>query len=325
MTQTQTKTKLATAIDVNPNDVHAIMLTPQNLLDSEVCGLKVSEWVEDTISVFEKTRVGIKKGDDIVGIVKDNAGEKKYCLVVYADTPLLKRETIMQALSFTATYKHKVVQLPRGWIFEIQYIKGGGDIKSTAIPNLDEEDFTIAFNHSQIATITTFMRGRINEKHLTNGVHITDPYNAYIDASVQIGAGTRIGPGVVLRGDTVIGKNCRITNFVEIKKSKIGDGTKISHMSYVGDATIGNNCNIGCGVVFCNYDGKKKHHAKVGNNVFIGSNSNLVAPITLGDNAFIGAGSTITQDVPASALALARARQAIKEDWTNKGGENNEG
>jgi len=324
MTKTATQIKTGFApqvkprtVDVDEKDVFAIMLTPHNLFAGEICGLKVGEYVEEVISVFENARVEIKKGDDVLGIVKEHAKDKKYCIVVYADTPLLKRETISQALSFTATYNHKVVQLPRGWVFEIAHVKKGGDVKTITMPNLDEDDFMIAYNHSQVANISTFMRGRINEKHLSNGVYITDPYSVYIDAKVTIGAGTKIGPGVVIRGETSIGKNCRITNFVDIKKSKIGDGTKIAHMSYVGDAEIGKNCNIGCGVVFCNYDGKQKHPTIVGDNVFIGSNSNLVAPISIGDCAFIGAGSTITHDVPGAALALARARQAVKENWRN--------
>jgi bifunctional UDP-N-acetylglucosamine pyrophosphorylase/glucosamine-1-phosphate N-acetyltransferase len=108
---------------------------------------------------------------------------------------------------------------------------------------------------------------------------------------------------------------------VEIKKSVIGEGTKVSHMTYIGDGVVGKNCNIGCGVIFCNYDGKEKHQTTIGDNVFVGSNSCLIAPLTIGDSAFIAAGSVITDAVPADALAIARARQAVKENW-NKG-ENN--
>jgi len=317
----ETKFEVEVAPDVDAKDVSAIVLVPQNLFDVEVCGQKVSAWVKETVSVYDTKIVDIKRGDDIIGIVKENA-DKKYCIVVYADTPLLKRSTLEQALSFAATGENKVVQLTRGWVFEVEHVKKGEHILSVAMPNLDAEDFLVAYNHSQIATITTYARGRINEKHMENGVFITDPYNVYIDAQVKIGAGTKIGPGVVLRGDTIIGKDCRITNFVEIKKSKIGDGTKISHMSYIGDATIGKNCNIGCGVVFCNYDGEKKHSSTVGDAVFIGSNCNLVAPISIGEKAHIMEGSTITHDVPGDALAMGRAKQAVKENWRNTSPEN---
>ncbi|MDR0462352.1 MAG: hypothetical protein LBG88_03420 [Christensenellaceae bacterium] len=323
-TKFETKTKVVAAVDVDADDVFAIILVPQNLIDVDICGFKTNEWVKQSVSAYKSIAVEVKRQDDIIGIVKQHAGDgnKKYCVVVYADTPLLKAETIEQALSFTATYKHKAVQLPRGWVFEVDYIKTAEHVKSVHMPSLDEDDFLIAYNYVQIATITTYFRQRINEKHMSNGVYITDPYAVYIDAQVKIGHGTKIGPSVMLRGATEIGKNCTMLNAVEIKKSKIGDGTTIKHMTYVGDAEIGKNCNIGNGVVFCNYDGKKKHPTTVGDNVFIGSNCNLVAPLTIGDNAFIAAGSTITQDVPAAALAIGRARQAIKEDWNGPKEEN---
>ena len=114
----------------------------------------------------------------------------------------------------------------------------------------------------------------------------------------------------------VIGKKCRIGDYVELKNSVIGDGCKISHLSYVGDCEMGESCNIGCGVVFVNYDGKDKFKTRVGSNVFIGSNSNLIAPLDIGDGAFIAAGSTLTDSVGGGSLAIARARQVNKPDWT---------
>lgn len=154
---------------------------------------------------------------------------------------------------------------------------------------------------------------------IDGGVRFVDPSTVYIDGNVTIGAGTKIGPGVILRGDVVIGQNCRVTNYVEIKQSTIGDGTKISHMTYIGDAVVGKNCNIGCGVVFCNYDGREKHQTTIGDGVFIGSNVNLVAPVTIGDGAFIAAGSTITDDVPEWAFAIARGCQSIVDKWNDGG------
>ena len=121
-----------------------------------------------------------------------------------------------------------------------------------------------------------------------------------------------IGPFARLRPKTFIGKGCKIGNYVEVKNSIIGDNTKASHLSYIGDADIGQNCNIGCGVVFCNYDGKEKHHSIVGDNVFIGSNVNIISPIKIESDTLIGAGSTITEDVPENSLAIARARQENK-------------
>lgn len=121
-----------------------------------------------------------------------------------------------------------------------------------------------------------------------------------------------IGPNAHLRNGTQICDNVRIGNFVEIKNSLVKEGTKIAHLTYVGDAQIGKNCNLGCGVVFCNYDGKQKHKTTIGNNVFIGSNVNLIAPINIGDNSFLAAGSTITKDVKENSFSIARVKQIDK-------------
>jgi bifunctional N-acetylglucosamine-1-phosphate-uridyltransferase/glucosamine-1-phosphate-acetyltransferase GlmU-like protein len=311
------------AVEVGEAETFAIVLVPQNLMDVDICGRKTSEWVVEAVTGFEHSKVNIKKGDDVVGIAKVCVpAAKKYCVVAYADTPLLTRATIDQALSFCATYNHKVVQMPRGWVFDMDYLRHAENINATAAPNLDETDFTILYNYGRAATITSHMRGRINDKHMENGVFITDPYNVYIDADVKIGKGTKIGPGTVLRGNTEIGENCKLINFVELKNAVLGNNVTVKHMSYVGDTTIGDDCNVGCGVVFCNTDGKRddagktvKYQSRVGRGVFIGSNSNIISPVEIGDNAFVAAGSTITENVPDGALALARARQAVKENY----------
>lgn len=143
--------------------------------------------------------------------------------------------------------------------------------------------------------------------------------NAKIDSSrlynSSIGDGTTVGPFAYIRPNTVVGKNCRIGDFVELKNCVIGDGSKVSHLTYIGDAELGLDCNVGCGVVFANYDGKNKFRSVVGNRVFIGSNANIVAPVEIADRAFIAAGSTITNNVPTQALAVARARQTLIPSW----------
>lgn len=128
----------------------------------------------------------------------------------------------------------------------------------------------------------------------------------------DIGENVSVGPNAHLRMNTQICNNVRIGNYVEIKKSIIGQGSKIAHLTYVGDAQVGKNCNLGCGVVFCNYDGKLKHKTIVGDNVFIGSNVNLIAPINLGDNSFIAAGSTVTKNVEDDTFCIARTKQQNK-------------
>lgn len=121
--------------------------------------------------------------------------------------------------------------------------------------------------------------------------------------------GANIGPYSHLRPQAQIGKNVHIGNFVEVKKATLGEGTKAGHLAYIGDATLGSEVNVSCGVIFCNYDGKAKHQATVGNHVFLGSNANVVSPVTIDDDAFVAAGSTVTEDVEAGALALERAEQ----------------
>lgn len=125
-----------------------------------------------------------------------------------------------------------------------------------------------------------------------------------------------VGPYAHLRTGSVIESGARIGDYVEIKNSRIGSGSKVSHLAYVGDAEIGNDCNIGAGVVFANYDGRDKRRTRLGNKVFVGSNSTLVAPLEIGDCAFIAAGSVITSDVPARALAICRGVQTVKENWS---------
>jgi bifunctional UDP-N-acetylglucosamine pyrophosphorylase/glucosamine-1-phosphate N-acetyltransferase len=134
----------------------------------------------------------------------------------------------------------------------------------------------------------------------------------------KIGDYTTVGPYAYIRPESEIGKHARIGDFVEIKKSTIGDNTKVSHLTYIGDAEVGSGCNFGCGTVTVNYDGKKKYRTKIGNNAFIGCNTNLVSPVEVEDNSYIAAGSTITEKVPKGSLAIARAKQVNKEGWVEK-------
>ena len=130
-----------------------------------------------------------------------------------------------------------------------------------------------------------------------------------------VGENTTVGPYAYLRPNSNIGNNVKIGDFVEVKNATIEDNSKASHLSYIGDAHVGKNVNIGCGVVFVNYDGKNKFKSVVKDGAFIGSNSNLVAPVTVEEKGYIATGSTITEDVPQGALAIARQRQVVKEGW----------
>jgi len=132
---------------------------------------------------------------------------------------------------------------------------------------------------------------------------------------VVVGNDVNIGPYAYLRPGTVLEDQAKVGDFVELKNSRIGKGSKVPHLSYIGDSQVGSSVNIGAGTITCNYDGKAKHQTVIKDGAFIGSNTNLVAPVTVGEHALIGAGSTITDDVPGWALAIARARQVVKENW----------
>ena len=134
----------------------------------------------------------------------------------------------------------------------------------------------------------------------------------------EICDGVTLGPYVHLRPGTTIGNNVKIGNFVEVKNSNIGEGSKLPHLQYIGDTDMGSGVNVGCGTVTCNYDGKQKFRTKIGDNAFIGCNTSLVAPVTVEEGAYIAAGSTITKDVPKDNLAVARARQTNIEVWNDK-------
>ena len=191
---------------------------------------------------------------------------------------------------------------------------------------------------------------KIRNKFMTKGVTLVAPDTVFLSANTKIGKNVIINPYVVIgsnvkignnveilsfthiesakiennvkvgpfsriRSGVVLSKGSRIGNFVEIKNSRVGSGTKINHLSYVGDATIGKSTNIGAGTITCNYDGKRKYRTKIHDEVFIGSNSSLVAPVTIGEKSVVGAGSVITKNVRKKSLALTRAQQIEKKNY----------
>ena len=134
----------------------------------------------------------------------------------------------------------------------------------------------------------------------------------------KIGNHVKVGPYAHLRPESSIGNNGKIGNFVEIKKTELKENSKVSHLSYIGDAHVGSNVNIGCGTITVNYDGKHKYVTTIEDDSFIGCNSNLIAPVTIGRGSYVAAGSTITKDVPEDSLSVARARQTNKEGYASK-------
>jgi bifunctional UDP-N-acetylglucosamine pyrophosphorylase/glucosamine-1-phosphate N-acetyltransferase len=174
------------------------------------------------------------------------------------------------------------------------------------INTLIEGDVSLG-NNTTIAANCSIKNSKI-------GDNVTILANCVIEDSV-INQGASIGPFARIRPQANIGEDVKIGNFVEIKKSIIGKGSKVSHLSYVGDTTMGSEVNIGAGVITCNYDGVNKHQTIIGDGAFIGSDSQLVAPITIGKNATIGAGSTITSDAEEDQLTLSRSKQRAFPNW----------
>jgi len=185
----------------------------------------------------------------------------------------------------------------------------------------------------RIGAGTEILPGTILRKNTVIGVNCTIGPNALLEQAVigngvtvnasqiyesSVGDKTNIGPFAYLRPHCQIGSDVKLGDFVEVKNSVVGDGTKVSHLTYIGDSDVGKRINFGCGTVTVNYDRAKKHRTTIGDDAFIGCNTNLIAPVTVGEGAYIAAGSTITDDVPSQALSIARARQINKDDWASR-------
>lgn len=176
-------------------------------------------------------------------------------------------------------------------------------------------------------------RGNIIKGNTIIGDNVTILENNYIEDCIigentkieyshlcgaSIGNGVSIGPYSRIRRDTIIGDNCKIGNFVEVKNSSVGNNTKASHLAYIGDCDIGSNCNIGCGAIFVNYNGKEKNRSVVHDNVFIGSNVNVIAPVNISSGSYICAGTTITIDTDVNDFVIGRVRETIKPGYSTK-------
>src|SRR5918999_1454158 len=156
---------------------------------------------------------------------------------------------------------------------------------------------------------------RIVDSQLADRVTIN---NFCLIVGARVADGAQVGPFAHLRPETRVGEKARIGNFVELKKTTLGPGSKANHLAYLGDATIGAGVNVGAGTITCNYDGEKKHPTVIEDGAFIGSDSQLIAPVRVGKDAYVAAGSSITDDVPAGSLAIARGKQVNKEGWVAK-------
>ena len=136
----------------------------------------------------------------------------------------------------------------------------------------------------------------------------------------KVGESTKIGPFAYIRPNSFIGNHCKVGDFVEVKNSSLGDGSKAAHLTYIGDSDIGRDVNVGCGVIFVNYDGRDKYRSTVKDGAFIGCNTNIISPIVVEEDAYIGAGSTVTTDVPKRSLYVSRAKGRVIEGWVERKG-----
>ena len=274
------------------------------------------------------------EGGNIKGIVeeKDTTSEEKEIKEINAGIYCFDIEELFSALE---KIKPNNAQ-GEYYITDVIKIMNDKGLKTGAVIVEDNTEILGINDRIQLEMLTKVLQMRINTEHMKRGVTIEDVNNTYIYDNVKIGMDTVIHPNTTIKSDVEIGEDCeigpnayiregcrlankvKIGSFVEIKKAIIGEGSKVPHLSYMGDCEIGERCNIGCGTITCNYDGLHKSKTIIGNHSFIGSNTNLVAPVTLGNETFVGAGSTITEDVPDYALAIARQRQTNKEDWNKK-------
>lgn len=272
----------------------------------------------------------IRKDNQIYEIIEDkeaNEAEKRV-LEVNAGVYCFDIKELLDII-------HKLQQSSIGLYYLTDVIKmmNTKGLNTTGVLVEDNTEILSLNTKVQLEMLTRILRIKINTRLMNNGVTIEDTNTTYIYDDVEIGMDTIIYPNTTIKSGVVIGENCKIGpnayiregckladnvkvgSFVEIKKTIVGEGSKIPHLSYMGDCEIGTKCNIGCGTITCNYDGTNKSKTIIGDNAFVGSNVNLVAPVKIGNNVFIAAGSTITEDVPDYALAIARERQINKEDW----------
>ncbi len=323
--------------------------TLEALLDghgSALCTVLTAE-----VGAAEATRRGygrvVREGDRVARIVEHaNASEAERALGeintgVYAFDAAWLLDEVVPALK-----PHP----PKGEYYLPDAVAAAAALgRLSAVVCADPEEVTGVNDRAALADATAVLRARIARRHLLAGVTLEDPTATWIDDTVVlaedvtveagvvlrgstrvgrdsilrahsvledavVGEGVSVGPFARLRQGTVLGAGARVGNFVETKNARLAEGVKAGHLSYLGDCAIGPDTNVGAGTITCNYDGFAKHHTAIGAGVFVGSNTALVAPVSVGDGALVGAGSVITADVPGNALALGRGRQAVFED-----------
>ena len=266
----------------------------QHLFDKSILGLTSAEWIVCRIGKYFKKVV-----------FEQEYGNQKDCVYVSWFNTLVDQNTManddgIRLCDDTFVYIQEVLQ---NFVLDC--------LVSQGVVLHGRQGLTIDYTAKIDSGVQIFAPNVICGKtHIKSG-SVVFPY-CFLQ-SCQIGSDCQVGPFATIRKDCVVGDSCRIGNFVELKNSVIDDRVKVAHLAYVGDAQIGHDTNVGCGVVFANFDGKNKHKTIVGNNCFLGCNSNLVAPLCIDDGCFVAAGTTVTNDLAKNTFAIGRARQITKD------------
>ncbi|HSG79741.1 MAG TPA: NTP transferase domain-containing protein [Acidimicrobiia bacterium] len=281
----------------------------------------------------------LREGEQVVGIVEENdaSDEQRAITEIAVSTYVFSGDALARGL---AAIGNDNAQGEYYLTDVIGVLAADGGVGAVAAA--DPADVQGVNSHDQLASAAAELRSRINLHWMREGVWIQDPARTYIDAGVtlepgarllagvhlegatsvaagaEIGEGATVGPYASLREGTVMGPESKVGTFSETKKTTLGRKAKVPHLSYMGDATVGDEANIGAGTITCNYDGIHKHRTVIGDRAFIGSDTMLVAPVEIGDDAYTGAGSVISRDVAPGALAVERSAQKEIPDYARR-------
>ena len=297
-------------------------------IDSKEAATLLTAIYEDP---FGYGRIIRDEGGNVEGIVeeKDATEEQKEIAEINAGIYCFDIEALLEALKEIKPNNSQ----GEYYLTDVIEIIGKKGLKTGAVIVDDNTEILGVNDRMQLQMVTKILQHRINSELMMNGVTIEDINSTYIYDDVKIGMDTVIHPNTTIKSDVEIGEDCeigpnsyiregcriadkvKVGSFVEVKKAVIDEGTKVPHLSYMGDCEIGSGTNIGCGTITCNYDGFKKSKTIIGKDCFVGSNVNFVAPVNIGDNVLVAAGSTVTEDAPTDSLVIARERQVNKEGW----------
>ena len=297
-------------------------------IDSKEAATLLTAIYEDP---FGYGRIIRDEGGNVEGIVeeKDATEEEKDITEINAGIYCFDIEALLEALKEIKPNNSQ----GEYYLTDVIEIIGKNGLKTGAVIVEDNTEILGVNDRMQLQMVTKILQHRINSELMLNGVTIEDINSTYIYDDVKIGMDTVIHPNTTIKSDVEIGEDCeigpnsyiregcriadkvKVGSFVEVKKAVIDEGTKVPHLSYMGDCEIGSGTNIGCGTITCNYNGFKKSKTIIGKDCFVGSNVNFVAPVNIGDNVLVAAGSTVTEDAPTDSLVIARERQVNKEGW----------